>query len=236
MKLFNVLFVLFFSLQINSQTSLANLKNHIRDKAAFSKALKKIEDSKQIFFYKTSPNFGYIFTGTYRDLDGDNKSYIEVSFSGNKDTLIASVYTYQKSTKKFVLSSTIHGKERNNRMKYVRKKGDVYVALEDINIPLNYTNKELSLINFSYILYNEDKGIYFHQFYYKKKYKCQKANGNLEYSYSLHEWRQSSTPGMCVEYVNGRALYKKTKEDEPSEEEESILNENIEKIIKEAYN
>lgn len=228
------LLVLLFN-QVNSQTFLSGVKNHISDKATFSKALKKVENTSERFFYKISPNFGYIFTGTYRDLDGDNKSYMDVSFSENNDTLTALVYTFQKSTKKFVLSATVHGGNHNKRTKYVRKKGDVYVALEDVNIPLNYTNSQLSLINFSYLLYNPQKGLYFHQFYYTETFRCQQATGQWHYDFSYGDWRQSTTPGMCVEYINGRALYQKKKEDELSSEELEITNDDIEEIVKKAY-
>lgn len=221
---------------LNSQTTLSILKNSLTENNAFSKSLKKIDESENRFFYKESTNFSYIFKGTSQDLDGDNKSYMDIILSENGDTLISTVYTYQHSSSEFIMSETIHGEQHTRSTKYIKKKGDVYIAIEDIETPLNLNNPEFSIVNFSYILFNKEKGMYFHSFYYTEKYNCNIANEEWYYDFSIHDWRQTISPGICTEYINGKGVYRSSKKTELSPEELMLNYDDVEKIVIEAFN
>ncbi|MBA3679834.1 MAG: hypothetical protein H0W73_01400 [Bacteroidetes bacterium] len=194
---------------------LRGLDKKIIDKANFNKAQKNVKENENRFFYKKS-NSVYIFGGTDIDLDADNKSYMDISLSNNKDTLKASVFTYQVSSKSYIQSHTIHGAEGNKRNVYLHIKNDLFVALEDS------VKKIDSLLKINYILYNKNAGVYFHGFFYRLERERLNSTNDQYIIVSGGEvsvLNVSTTYGEKYYYVNGCGLFKKTKKEGLSKDE-----------------
>lgn len=198
---------------------LRGLDKAVANKVAFHKAVKQVEEIQNRFFYKKS-NSGYIFTGTDSDLDADHKSYMDIKLSADHDTIVARVFTYQLSSKTYVPSETIHGKDRKDRTIYKRLGGDVYVALEDANTGISGTT-----VLKTYLLYNPERGVYFHKFFYRQERKYVNTEQD-NYWYVANG--QVSTISVTTQrgekyyYVNGSGLYKMSKKDRLTEQELEI--------------
>ncbi len=209
-------FISFSNTWAQSFSLLRGLDKAIANKAAFSNAVKSVEEKENRFFYKKS-NTAYIFAGTDSDLDADNKSYTDIRLSGNSDTIIAKTYTYQMSSKAFVLSATVHGEERDKRMIYKRIKEDVYVAVEDSD-KIKY-----SVPSVTYLLYNTTDGLYYHRFFYKeeRKYVNQKQYNYLYIANdgNIRNAQYNVTYGDRFFCINGSGLYKKTKREKLNQQE-----------------
>lgn len=219
---------------VNAQL-LRGLDKAIANKVAFNKAVKQVEEAQNRFFYKKS-NSGYIFTGTDRDLDGDHKSYMDLKFLGNADTLVANVFTYQMSSEKYVLSETIHGKDGKDRTHYKHLKGDIYVALEDFTTGISST----TLLK-TYLLYNPERGVYFHRFIYRQERKNLSTEQD-RYLYiadgQVNTLTVTTQRGEKYYYVNGSGLYKPSKKDKLTEQELEMSKDpaaHFDSLVLEAY-
>ncbi len=152
----SLLFIGMF-LQLYSQR-LSGLLENGANKKAFSKALDKIEEKTNRSFFKTG-NLDYI--GTDIGSDGfeafDNNIYVDVEKNG--DDLTVLLYKGNSSSKDFKICKYYHGYEAENlkRTRFRKLDGDVYALVEDLD-RLNGEN--------DFILYSEDKGLYFHLLYY----------------------------------------------------------------------
>lgn len=214
---------------------LRGLDKAIANKIAFNKAVKQVEEVQNRFFYKKS-NSGYIFTGTDSDLDGDHKSYMDIKLSGDHDTIIARVFTYQLSSETYVPSETIHGKTGKDRTIYKHLSGDIYVALEDAGTGISGTT-----VLKTYLLYHPDRGVYFHKFIYRQERK----NVNTEqdqYWYvangQVNTITVTTQRGEKYYYVNGSGFYKMSKKDKLTEQELEISKNPsacFDKLLIEAY-
>ncbi len=209
-------FISFSNAWAQSFALLRGLDKAIANKAAFSNAVKSVEENGDRYFYKKS-NTAYIFAGTDSDLDADNKSYTDIQISKSSDTIIAKTYTYQMSSKSFVLSATIHGEEKDKRMIYKRIKEDLYVAIEDSD-KIKY-----SVPSVTYLLYNTTNGLYYHRFFYKeeRKYLNQKQYNYLYIANdgNIRNAQYNVTYGDRFFYPNGSGLYKKTKKEKLNQQE-----------------
>jgi hypothetical protein len=198
---------------------LMGLDKAIANKVAFKNAVKHVEETQNRFFYKKS-NSGYIFTGTDSDLDGDHKSYMDIRFSGDHDTIYAQVLTYQMSSETYVPSETIHGKNGKGRTIYKHLSGDIYVALEDMD-----TGISGAIVLKTYLLYNPDRGVYFHKFIYRQERKnLNTVQNNYWYvaNGQVNTISVTTQLGEKYYYVNGSGLYKKSKKDQLTEQELEI--------------
>jgi len=199
----------FTNARAQSFSLLRGLDKVIAHKAAYGSALRSVDEGENRFFYKKSTT-AYIFRDTDSDLDADNKSYTDIQLSVTGDTLFSQTYTYQMSSGSFVLSATVHGEDRSKRLVYRRIKGDVYVAIEDLDKkPQDLYNAigELGIITdtvplVSYLLYNTTDGLYFHRFFYKKE--------RIQYTANYVSY---------FEYVGGSGIYRKSKKYKLNKEE-----------------
>jgi len=212
---------------------LRGLDKAIANKIAFNHAVNRVEEGKNRFFYKKS-NSGYIFTGTDSDLDGDHKSYMDLRFSA--DTITANVFTYQMSSEKYVLSETIHGKRGKDRTRYKHLAGDIYVALEDFNTAISGT----TLLK-TYLLYNPERGVYFHRFIYRQERKNLSTQQD-RYLYiadgQVNTLTITTQRGEKYYYVNGSGLYKPSKNDKLTEQELDMSKDpttHFDSLVSEAY-
>lgn len=206
---------LFGSVNVDAQL-LRGLDKAIVTTVAFKRALKQVEEKPDRFFYKKSKS-SYIFAGTDSDLDKDHKSYMDIKLSGDRDTLIAQVFTYQMSSESYVPSETIHGETGKDRTIYKHLSGDIYVALEDVNTPISGAT-----VFKTYVLYNPERGVYFHKFIYREERKYVNtgqdhywyvANGQINTITVTTQW------GEKYYYVNGYGFYKPTKKDKLTQQE-----------------
>lgn len=222
------------SVDANAQL-LRGLDKAIVNKVAFHKAVKHVEEIQNRFFYKKS-NSGYIFAGTDSDLDGDHKSYMDIKLSGDHDTIFAHVYTYQMSSEAYVPSETIHGKTGKDRTTYKHLSGDVYVALEDVN-----TGISGATVLKTYVLYNAERGVYFHKFIYleERKYvNTEQHNYWYVANGQVNTITVTTQRGEKYYYVNGYGFYKPSKKDKLTEQELEISNDPAacyDKLLIEAY-
>ncbi len=163
----SLLFISMF-LQLYSQRLSGMLENGA-NKKSFSKALEKITEKPNRSFYKTG-NLDYI--GTDIGSDGyeafDNNIYVDVEKNGDDLTVV--LYKGNSSTKDFRFCKYYHGYEEAN-MKNIRFRkldGDVYALVGDLD-RLNGEN--------DFILYSEDKGLYFHLLYYDTEHGTKVGGG-----------------------------------------------------------
>lgn len=184
--------LMILALSGQAQTALGSLARGIGSSMAFKSALGKIEEKNNRFFYKQSKGY-YIFNGSDSDLDGDNKSYMDVVLEDGGNILLVQVFTYQLSSKEFVLSETIHGSDRSFRKKYQKIDGDVYVAQE--NLSEGYCPEE----RVSYLLYNAQRGVYFHSFYYRDNSGV--ANGMGLYTASKKQMPSEEDMAKTADYT-----------------------------------
>ncbi len=203
---------------VNAQL-LRGLDKAVANKVAFHKAVKRVEEARNRFFYKKS-NSGYIFTGTDSDLDGDHKSYMDIRLSADHDTIAAQVFTYQRSSETYVPSETVHGKTRQDRTTYKHLSGDIYVALEDVNTGISGTT-----VLKTYLLYNPERGVYFHKFIYRQERKNLSTEQD-HYWYvangEVNTITVTTQRGEKYYYVNGSGFYKMSKKDKLTEQELEI--------------
>lgn len=152
----SLLFISMF-LQFYSQRLSSMLENGV-NKKAFSKALDKIEEKSGRSFYKPG-NLNYI--GTDIGSDGfeafDNNIYADVEKNGDELTVV--LYKGNSSSKDFRICKYYHGYDAENLKKTSFRKldGDVYALVTDLD-RLEGEN--------DFILYSEEKGLYFHLLYY----------------------------------------------------------------------
>lgn len=164
----SLLFISVF-LQFYSQR-LSGLLENGANKKAFSKALNQIAEKPNRSFYKTG-NLDYI--GTDIGSDGfeafDNNIYVDVEKKGDDLTVI--LYKGNSSSKDFRICKYYHGYEAENlkRTHFRKLDGDVYALVEDLD--------RLSGQN-DFILYSEEKGLYFHLLYYDTE-RGTKAGGGF---------------------------------------------------------
>ncbi|MNU77959.1 hypothetical protein D3C71_675430 [compost metagenome] len=217
----SLLFIGMF-LQLYSQRLSGMLENGA-NKKAFSKALDKIQEKPNRSFYKTG-NFNYI--GTDIGSDGfeafDNNIYADVEKNGDDLTVI--LYKGNSSSKDFPFCKYYHGHDAGNmKSTHFRKlDGDVYALVTDLD--------RLSGEN-DFILYSEEKGLYFHLLYYDtergtkmgggfyKKTKEEKiASADLEEEKKDFESYRDRYEKAVVTYQNNqKRLAIKTIMDKPDE-------------------
>ncbi len=198
---------------------LRGLDKAIASKVAFNKAAKHVEETQNRFFYKKSHS-GYIFTGTDSDLDADHKSYMDIKLSANQDTIVAQVFTYQMSSETYVPSETIHGKSGKDRTRYKHLSRDIYVALEDTGTAVSGTP-----VLKSYVLYNPERGVYFHKFIYRQERKnlsTEQENYWYVANGQVNTISVTTQRGEKYYYVNGSGFYKLSKKDKLTAQELEI--------------
>ncbi len=161
------LFISMF-LQLYSQRLSGMLENGV-NKKSFSKALEKIAEKPDRSFYKIG-NLDYI--GTDIGSDGfeayDNNIYADVEKNGDDLTVI--LYKGNSSSKDFRFCKYYHGSDEANMKSTNFRKldGDVYALVTDLD--------GLSGQN-DFILYSEERGLYFHLLYYDTEHGTKMGGG-----------------------------------------------------------
>lgn len=166
-----ILAIVFLSVSIKTYSQLAAMIEKKASKSAFNKAVKGIEEKANRFFLKTG-NEKYIGAPSDESefLMEDNNMYADVELK--EDVLTVIIQRYNPYKKAFIICETYHGSDNqkleNSKFKYLN--GDVYVRLEDIN--------NLSRLN-EFVLYNSNKGLYFHYNLYEDENGRQGSGGGF---------------------------------------------------------
>jgi hypothetical protein len=117
--------------------------------------VKLVEEKPNRYFLK-------VFAGNYirsMENDFDNSAYMDIEVKG--DVIDLTVFALDEDNGGYIVSTSVHGSNKDINHKYIKTLNDVYIASEFLGgdrLP------DLGRNEAPYILYNSTKGVYFHSY------------------------------------------------------------------------